>query len=422
MNDAPTSSDEKLGQRPGFQKRLIAALRPALGTAGVTYLGMAMSFIATPMVARELGADGRGVLAAAFVSLQLVSWLGFLGIPRGIVLQRKSEGFTPTSSIGIVTLLGLISAVVCFATAGLVANGDERIEVGIRIASVLLVAIGIGQVGSEYVLAEGRMRVWNLARLSTVMLPAAANIVGFFGGWLTLEYAYLATLAGQVVATLVGCILAIPVFKNKRHGKLPWAFSFHYWSATAFDSLGGRADQLLLAALATPAALGTYAIGITFAAASGALTQAVNHSSYGRLVAAATAENGESDASVVRRDFSKRAWFAFGVSTVVGAAVVLVVEVFGSWLLGPGFEDIGVITMFLVLAQIVNDQWQLRVYADSATREGRYLTYASASAFVVLVLGVVALEVLDAFNSVSMAVLLIFTGAVRLGVRSVLKR
>jgi O-antigen/teichoic acid export membrane protein len=62
-----------------------------IGSAGVTYAGMGLGLISAPILARTLGADGRGVLAGAFVFVQLLSWVAFMGLPRGLAIQSQNE-------------------------------------------------------------------------------------------------------------------------------------------------------------------------------------------------------------------------------------------------------------------------------------------------------------------------------------------
>jgi O-antigen/teichoic acid export membrane protein len=394
--------------------RAMTFVRPAISTAGLTYIGMALSLVSTPLLASELGAEGRGVLAASFVSVQLIGWMGFLGLPRGVAVQSQRLGAPGRASILWLTVCGFGSTAICFATADLVANGDERIAAGIRVASIVLIATGVGQLGIERVLAEGKLRLWNFARAGILVVPSLAFIVAFVFGGLSPELAFTAMLGGQVLTTLIGCAFAIPLIRRATSQSSPWKFSLHIWSVSAFDSVGGRLDQLLLAALASPSMLGTYVVSVTLASASGAATQALNHVSYSRFLQASD------DSRTVQ--LRQRSLFGLIVSALAGTVVVFFVAVLGERFLGSDFNGLVTTTAALIVFQALNDQWQLRVYYDSAAEEARHLTYSSGIALAAMVVCVVGLELTDNLNSMSMAVTMIFFGVVRLGARSIFKR
>src|SRR5690606_14433959 len=52
-------------------------LRPLMATPLVTYAGLSLSLLSTPMLTQAVGADGRGVIAGSFVMLQIMTWVAF---------------------------------------------------------------------------------------------------------------------------------------------------------------------------------------------------------------------------------------------------------------------------------------------------------------------------------------------------------
>lgn len=372
---------------------------------------MALSLVSAPMLARELGADARGALAGSFVLVQLLSWSFFLGLPRGVAVQHLRHNSSSRAAVLITALLGPVAAVLAIISADAASGGDGRIATGIRVAACTLVLSGLGALGTEKALIQGRIAAINAIRLANLVLPSIAVVIAYYSGFLTLTTAFAFTLGGQAVSIVLGVVFAVPLIRSAQRIKVPWRFSLHYWAGSAFDGIGARVDQLALAAFVMPAQLGVYAVGVTCASAAGGLTQALNQLTYPRLAAS----NPSVGVDILLR---KRALMGLILSTVAGLAVVLLVWVAGSWLFGPTYSSLGWIVAILVVAQIMNDQWQLRTYADSASGDASGLMLSSALATALLVAGAAALAVLQELNGISMALLLVVFAACRLAIRS----
>jgi O-antigen/teichoic acid export membrane protein len=389
--------------------KLPARLAVFLGSAGITYAGMGLGLISAPLLARTLGADGRGVLAGAFVLVQILSWVAFLGLPRGLAIQSLGESRVSHSGVGLVVLLGPISAVVAFVSADLVSNGDPRIAIGVRVAAVVLIAAGVFQIGSEATLLRGQLWRFNAIRAANGIIPPVGYIVAFLFGQLTLTNAYFITLGSQVAATVLGCVFAIPALKEIAKRRPPWHFSLRYWASSAFDGLGGRIDQLLLTALTSAATVGTYAVAVTCAVASGGLTQALNQLTYSRF-----ADSSQMDPGARLRS---RSIYGLALSICCGGAVIGLVALLGPTLFGPSFDGLLPITAILVIAQVFNEQWTLRVYFQSAEGNARSLAASSAIGLAVLLLSTTCFALAGELNGVTMACAAVFFAVGRLVAR-----
>lgn len=382
------------------------------GTAFVTYAGMGLSLLSAPLLARSLGADGRGALAGAFISIQLLSWIAFVGLPRGLALQEHKRQASSRAGVLLVACLGPISGTLAFVSAGVISNGDDRITLGMQVGSSVLVFAGLAQVGTELVLVQGKIWRFNLIRVVNVLVPSLAYIVVFLAGHLTLVVAFIITLSCQLLATLLGCLFAIRALRSSTRVPPPWSFSLRIWISSAFDSVGGRVDQLLLTALVGASTVGVYAVAVTCAVASGGLTQALNHLTYSKLAA-----RNEADAAGGLR---RRSRLGVGISLVVGTGVIAAVALVGDALFGPGFEDLLPVTAILVASQLLNDQWQLRVYAQSAGENATSLALASGISLGFLGLVATALALTGTLSGVTMGFAVFGFSAARLLVRALL--
>lgn len=379
-------------------------------TAGVTYLGMALSLVSAPLLARELGADGRGVLAGSFVLVQLLSWSTFLGLPRGLAVQELRSSAASSSGIAVVGFLGPISALLAVGLSAVASNGDERIRVGICVAASILVFSGLSAVGVERALLRGHLNAVNVGRALNLVLPSLGIILAYACGTLSIQSAFLITLSGQALAVLFGLYLMLPLWRSRAVRRAPWRFSLHYWGGAAFDGIGARVDQLILAACVAPAELGVYAVAVTCAGAAGGLTQALNQLSYSTLARLGASGNS---ASLLQN----RAIIGVLMSSASGLAILLVVAQFGEWLFGKSFEGLVPVVSILVIAQVLIDQWQLRTYADSASGEPAALMWASATAMAALVVAASLLAAFGSLSGITMALVLVGFASIRLAVR-----
>ncbi|WP_306232117.1 oligosaccharide flippase family protein [Agrococcus beijingensis] len=402
---------------PDRARRLLGRGRPVVAVASVTYVGLALSVLSAPMLATALGASGRGQLAAAFAVIQVLGFVAFLGLPRGVAVQDHREAAASRGAVTLIGVIGLLSASACFLAADQLAGGDPWVAGAIRLSSVVLALAGLYQIGVERLLLTSQLATYNLSRICNVVLPSLGYIVAFLAGALTLELAFAITLTGQLLASIVGVVSSIGVLRRSAGKRPPWRFSLSMWSSTVVDGVAWRMDQVLLAMLATSATLGVYAVASTIASASGGLTQALNAVLYGRF--AATADDGHAGGagdgtagdgtggrggtSAMRRSRA----VALLSSVLASAAMITAMALWHEALLGPTFDGLMTPLIVLCIAQALNDQWQLQVYRQSADQASVGLTAPSwigLAAFALVAAVVAALDRLDA-DTMALAVL-----------------
>jgi O-antigen/teichoic acid export membrane protein len=389
-------------------------LRALVQTAGITYGGTALSLVSAPLLARTVGADGRGVLAAAFVTLQLLSWVSFLGLPRGLALQSVKRDQISGAGVFVTLGLGVVSAGLAVATADLVSNGDDRVALGIRISAIVLVGSGFGQVGVELLLLRNKIVRYNLTRAAVLVLPASTIIATYFLGALTLRSAYVIMLGGQVLSTALGCVFAVILIRGSAPAPVPWNFSLKYWATSALDAVGGRGDQVALSALTQASVLGVYSLAVTCATASAGLTAALNSLAYSKFAGL----NADDSKAFMRR----RTLIGITCSLLSGAAIVVVVFFFGRTLFGPTFDGLTSVVIVLVATQVIADQWSLRVLADSAREAAGHLVVASVIGIIVLAGLVTTLAIGSMLTGLTMAAAMFVFSIARLSAWSVLSR
>lgn len=392
---------------PASTRRLLQRGRPVLQLAGVTYIGLGLSVLSAPMLATALGAGGRGQLAAAFAVIHVLSLVAFVGLPRGIAVQDHRDEAASRSAIVLVGAVGLLSASACFLAADVLAGGDAWVAGAIRLSSVVLALAGLYQIGVERLLVGSRLGVYNLTRACNVVLPSLGYIVAFLAGALTLELAFAITLAGQVLASLVGVAASIGAIRRSGRRPAPWRFSLSMWSSTVVDGVAWRLDQVLLAMLAAPATLGVYAVASTLASASGGLTQAINAVLYGRFAA--------TDDAALQMHRSRV--LSLVSSALASAALITAIALWQEALLGPTFDGLLAPLVLLCAAQALNDQWQLQVYRQAASQAHAGITAPSWIGLAAFAAAAAAFALTGSLDATTTA-LAVLTGAVtRVGVR-----
>ncbi|WP_235491155.1 lipopolysaccharide biosynthesis protein [Frigoribacterium sp. Leaf164] len=314
----------------------------------------------------------------------------------------------------VVAALGLVSALIAIVLAPALSNGDPRLEIGIKISAVVLLASGVGQFGTELLLLRGQIKSYNFTRSMVLVLPPIAMIIAFATHTLTLRNAYTITLLGQIAAVTAGCFFAFGTIRKARRVAVPWDFSLRYWSTSALDAVGGRGDQVVLSALSQTSVLGVYSLAVTCASASAGLTQALNSLAYSAL----SRLEGQENKSYLRR----RSLLGVALSVASGIAIVFVVHFFGRAIFGPSFDGLTQVVIVLVVAQLVADQWSLRVLADSASETVQNLVWASAAGIVVLAVIVAILVYTSSLSALTMATAMLLFAIARLSVWRGLRR
>jgi O-antigen/teichoic acid export membrane protein len=245
-------------------------------------LAAATGFVTGPLLARALGASGRGDLQAIIVPLQLAPILLSLGItsfayrtlPRG----RTVDEVIPSLGLPLL-LLGSIAVVAAVPLADALAGGRATVQTFLIIA-FLMAPIGLLTMLLSSSLAA--LERWH-AMIAMSVIPFAVPLVVIVGlavaGRLTVATAAAATLLGSLLAVVPGLPLLISVrrpmfrFSLAREGV---SFGMKSWLGGLAQTANLRLDQVLMITLVAPRQLGLYAVAATISSAYGPLAAAVS--------------------------------------------------------------------------------------------------------------------------------------------------
>jgi O-antigen/teichoic acid export membrane protein len=252
-----------------------SAAAAATGSARLFWaqvVGNAGLFVGLLLIARALGPSGRGTVAFITVTSMLVAWIARFGVGEAtIVFAARTPAARPTLLANILVFaaaagsLGatLVCAALVFAP-GLRPPGLGSPELAALALSVVAATFADG--GYKFVLACSRFRLHALVTTSTSWMYAAviATIWAAFG--LTAAraaFAWAAVHAARALLLFSASALDVGI-------RVPGVsllrdclrFGLRAWIGSVADDLNFRVDQIIVALIASEAALGIYAVSV----------------------------------------------------------------------------------------------------------------------------------------------------------------
>jgi len=300
--------------------------RPPIGArAYVTTLAssvfiQACTLLQGVLVARLLGPEGRGQLAAVILWPTLLAAIGLFGID--VALARRAGKATDVAALSrtAVVLGGATSTITsagCLLLIPLLLPSGERSLLPLAWIAVLLVPINHLTLFLQAAeLGAGRFGLLNLSRsvLNPVYLTALAVMYLLdieSVGWVL---AALITASASVLALLIAARWRDLL--NRRTIERPGPIArdgLPYGLAALGTSIQQRADQILLLWLLPVEDLGVYVVALSAASVVNTATGAIGTVAFTRSAQANVREGFQ----VVARDFRRTAILSFGVAVVM---------------------------------------------------------------------------------------------------------
>ena len=321
---------------------LLAAIRPGSGSFSgevlqsfaTTVAGTGMNVVSGVLLARLLGAEGRGHLTAIQMLPMLVATMGQLGMNEAVIYfggrDRPRTGRYAVSAAALTVLAGLpIALLAAWAVPSVFIGYPPRVVWACQISMALLFVNAIDGIGIATARARHDIPLWNVLRMAPRGLWMLLVVFCFMAGIadpVVIALAYLAAYAA------LAPFLIAPV---RRHLAGAWRPDPKLWpellgfglpvaAGVAPRLLNERIDQLAIATLLPARELGLYsvAVGWTGMAQLPALT----------MVAVAFSKM----AGMVEHQAKVR--FLCGNLWAVGAAtggVALILGALTPWAMGP---------------------------------------------------------------------------------------
>lgn len=226
-----------------------------------------------PLLAHALGADGRGVTAAAVAPLLLATSAATLGLPEAVTYSVARNRTSLASAVVKAASLGLITAVlaiiVIWQTASWLGAGEDGLAELIVIVSFALIPtilVGIAR-GAAAGLQEWKLVAWERAlnaggRLVALVVLLLIGELDVVSAALVLA---LAPVVGGLVYLFIGLRardLPIPPVAEVARLTVLVNFGLRVWVGAISGILLLRLDQTLMNPLAGAYELGLYVVAV----------------------------------------------------------------------------------------------------------------------------------------------------------------
>jgi O-antigen/teichoic acid export membrane protein len=332
----------------GFARRQPRKLLARIGTRGLARdsavsfvffgLTLALNMLTGVLVARELGARGRGELTAIMNVPALAAWVFALGAAQAcayhLARNPRDGGRLMATWLAILLPVGILS--VLLVEASIPALFAEQSAATERLARLYALTLVLGLVSDMVigiVLGDQDFIYFNLIRI----MPPLTTGIAYVVLWLTDQFTVTSALvANAALAVVMFCGIAVRPLR--RHGigapdrQLARTTAWYGIRAHSTNFLGvvnGRLDILIMPAFLVAPLVGLYAVATNLSwivvTVGGALASLVLPASAARTGFAA------------RRTVLYALYATLAVSLALAVAIALVSGIAVEFLYGPGF-------------------------------------------------------------------------------------
>ncbi|MFY9488694.1 MAG: oligosaccharide flippase family protein [Solirubrobacterales bacterium] len=241
-------------------------------TVSATAVMLAFNLITGVMVARLLGSEGRGEIAAIVTLGQTLGWAATMGCFQAVVFHNSREPDNAARSIGTWMALSLPLGIVGIVAGQLLVGPlfAEQSETTVNLARLWLLMVPLmplSEALSGALVADRDFAAMNFFKLLQSALPVVIYLVLWLGGIFTLEAVLITHVAVVVVYLALLLVRAL-----RRHGverpRLSLAKRELWFGARAQASnigtqLSARLDLLIMPAFLVASQVGLYAVAVS---------------------------------------------------------------------------------------------------------------------------------------------------------------
>lgn len=316
--------------------------------ASSTYLATLLGIVSGPIIARVLGAEGRGEYAAVMIysstATVVLSFGMFLSVNHATLTLRQDPRVVYGNILRFTCLLILPSLLLAAGVLPIVWDLGTAARVG-AVVFVSLAPLGVLQLClNSFLISEGALGSLTMIRL----LPLVLNFVGV----VTLALVGILTVETYLVLTLVGLLATVALavrsvqMRPKSGGRLgpQFRFGMRAYPGSLSGIANSQLDQLLVAPLLGARDLGHYAVAVTLANLPLGIAQALS----ARSVRDMTRPEGGLD--VARTGHTLRQTTV--LSILVTGGLALFIPLLVPLLYGHGFTAVVGLSLVLLLGTV----------------------------------------------------------------------
>ena len=370
---------------------LATAASVAVGLAG-----QAAVMISGPLVARMLGADGRGQLAALVLWPAVIAQLGGLGLPLAVTYEL-AHGSAGAARVKRAVLLfagpqAVILSAVHVVVLLFVLSGEPASIRAAGLATLVAVPASLAQqYGLAMLQGEQRFAAFNTLRLLPAALYSAAIIVLFMAGDTRVLPVILALMAGNAA---VGILALLAGLRSRAasdgvsntasiRGMVRFGLRGLLGSVSPIESF--QLDQMVLALFLAKDALGLYVVGLAFTNLPRFVSQSVGMVAYPNIAR-------QADATAARRSLWAFFWLTMAMAVVIVVPLWLAAGRLVPFFFGGDFRDAVAVTrillpgaLFAAGRRILSDGMRGRGHATAGTVAEVVAWFCLAPALAILV-------------------------------------
>jgi O-antigen/teichoic acid export membrane protein len=352
------------------------------------FAGQAVLIISGILVARLLGAEGRGYLAMLVLFPILLTQIGLCGVPQALtyyVTQRPDSSkallrnVTPVLLIQCLGLTVLQGLIVMLYTVG---KSTDVSQAGY--ASLIVVpGIIIHEYGLALLQGIGKFRIFNIQRLMPALLYALSIVFVFLSdsssllvvvivwssiyilvGVSTFLLAWRELVEGSSVDKKINTISIRRILSFGLKGMIGWTEPLESF----------RLDQLICGLLLTPSALGLYVVAQAFTNLPRFLAQSVGFIAYPAV------STGKED-PFMKHKIRRFTYYTAAVNTVIVIALVILMPFLITFLFGQEFQASVTIAQILLVGALFASIRRILVEISRGLGRPEISTYASLSLY-----------------------------------------
>ena len=235
----------------------------------------AMALGTAPILAQGLGVDGRGELSAATAPLLLATAVGAFGLPESVI-HHTAKQFggarrTATMGLGMISVLGIIAALLIYALAGPLSAGNDELKMLIQVTSAAVLPTIVLLVPRAVLAGTHSWRILSLERA----LFGALRLGWILALWVTGSLTPLSATIAWVVSPLVSGLTFFPVaFRVLRSPaaasdpdgvtwRIVTSYGVRIWLGALSGIVLSRVSQVLMVPLSSEMQAGLFAVAVT---------------------------------------------------------------------------------------------------------------------------------------------------------------
>jgi len=277
MSDTEPTPDEVVPE-PELPSAAPAAVRiRSSAWVFVTQVGKtALSIPLGILLARTLGAEGKGAVSVVQTITGVVCMLGALGMPNAIMWLAAKGRATARGSLALASVFAAAATGLIGGLAIIVGPEAAAARLGLDSGLLLVLAVVaivpsmISLFTAFYLLGRGSIRVNSMIDVASPAIQLLVMAALALSGRLTVLGAVLVWLIGNVLVAALRAVFALRATATGGLGAAGiWragrAFALKSWLGDAVTLLSLRQDLLILAALAGTREVGIYSIAVTAA-------------------------------------------------------------------------------------------------------------------------------------------------------------